>query len=118
MQFESRFEFAYLTINLHVITEIRLPYFKGALLRGSFGKILRRLVCMHNHDSCQNCFVRFKCPYAYIFESLSSGRNNHMHSSHDPHPFIIEPPLDDKHVYRAGDSMSLGLLLIGDGVDY
>jgi hypothetical protein len=118
MNFASSFEFAYFTINLHVLSTIELPYFKGALLRGSFGKIFRRLVCMHDKVYCQDCFVRYKCQYAYIFESLSLNRNNPWHSSHDPHPFIIEPPLDDKYVYHSGDNISLGLLLIGEGIDY
>ncbi|MEW5803696.1 MAG: CRISPR system precrRNA processing endoribonuclease RAMP protein Cas6 [bacterium] len=35
-----------------------------------------------------------------------------------PHPFIIEPPMEDLETYRAEQEMSFGLVLIGRAIDY
>jgi len=43
----------------------------------------------------------------------------HLHDLQDvPRPFIIEPPLDHKQHYAAGDTLDFGLVLIGRGVDF
>jgi hypothetical protein len=35
-----------------------------------------------------------------------------------PHPFIIEPPLEKKQVYDAGDEIIFNLILIGQAAEY
>jgi len=35
-----------------------------------------------------------------------------------PHPFIIEPPADNKKHYNKGDSLDFNLILIGKAIDY
>lgn len=35
-----------------------------------------------------------------------------------PHPFVIEPPLDGRRTYAAGERLEFGLTLIGRGIDY
>ena len=35
-----------------------------------------------------------------------------------PHPFVIEPPNERKRVYRPGEEMLFGLVLIGRAIDY
>jgi hypothetical protein len=43
----------------------------------------------------------------------------HLHDLQDvPRPFVIEPPLDQKRVFAAGDALEFGLLLIGRGIDF
>ena len=115
---ESNFKFAYFTIRLRVLSQIQLPYFKGALIRGSFGKLFRRVVCMQKNTDCPDCICRFKCPYAFIFESPRLENNGLWQASHEPHPFVFEPPFDDKRSYGPGEELSLGLLLVGEGIEY
>jgi len=35
-----------------------------------------------------------------------------------PHPFIIEPPINNQRTYKEGEELSFGLTLIGRAVDY
>lgn len=35
-----------------------------------------------------------------------------------PHPFVIEPPLEDKTVYEPGETLQFSMVLIGKGGDY
>jgi CRISPR-associated endoribonuclease Cas6 len=35
-----------------------------------------------------------------------------------PHPFIIEPPLEDKRYYAEDDMFNFNLILVGKGIDY
>ena len=115
---DSNFELAYFTIRLRALSEIQMPVFQGALFRGSFGKVFRRVVCMQNNKSCQGCSCSDKCPYAFIFESLRLKENIRWQASHDPHPYVLEPPCFIKHNYAPGEEFSLGLVLIGEGIKY
>jgi hypothetical protein len=37
---------------------------------------------------------------------------------HAPHPFVIEPPLDSRTRYAAGDVLVFVLVLVGRAIDY
>jgi len=117
MSVDSGIKLAYLRIVIVAQTDIEWPPFKGALLRGSFGKILRGMVCLRSGEICKECVIKFTCPYSYLFESPSRSGSG-WSASYDPHPFIIEPPLDDQQVYEAGTAASMGLILVGKAVEY
>jgi len=116
--FSHKFELAYFKIHIRVLTELRLPYFKGALLRGSFGKHFRQAVCIQPAVKCEDCICRQTCSYAFIFESTRLTDTGSWQASHDPHPFVLEPPLTSKRFFRPGEEFDVGLLLVGSGIDY
>ncbi|RRR67439.1 MAG: hypothetical protein EI684_18955 [Candidatus Viridilinea halotolerans] len=43
----------------------------------------------------------------------------YLHDLRDvPRPFVIEPPLETRTHYRAGEALELTLVLIGRGIDF
>jgi hypothetical protein len=52
--------------------EVEFQGFKGNIFRGALGKTLRNLTCVYKgtDTDCPGCFVRDKCIYSRIFESL------------------------------------------------
>ena len=96
-----------------------LPAYKGSTLRGGFGHAFRRIVCVYRDRECADCLLKEKCVYSWVFETpVPNGAEILRKYTAAPHPFVIEPPMDDQRTYRADDEMSFGLTLIGRAVDY
>lgn len=116
---ETKFKLVSVTFYLEAINTIELPVFKGFLLRGAFGKIFRGIVCLQRQERCESCKMARSCPYLYLFESPQFQDSEHQwKTSYEPHPFVLEPPLDNKRVYLPGDVFKVGLVLIGEGISY
>jgi hypothetical protein len=122
---ESVFSFPPLAVlrarlTYRLLAATTLPAYKGALLRGGFGYAFQRACCT---EACWRreapCSLETLCPYRWVFETPHPPDIAHLHDLHDvPRPFVIEPPLDHKRQYAAGESLEFGLILIGRGVDY
>lgn len=97
--------------------EIRLPPYKGSAFRGGFGSVFKRVVCVSNEKDCRNCLLKFQCVYSYVFETPIK-ENKRFISTHLPHPYVLEPPLDDQCVYRPGNFFTADLILVGKAIDY
>lgn len=99
--------------------EIYLPSYKGSTFRGAFGTQFKKVVCALKKGDCRDCLLKQRCVYAYIFESYSPDEANILGKVNAiPHPFIIEPPEEEKQRYLAGQTFSLGLILIGEAIQY
>ena len=110
----ARFRFA-----LRAQTALQLPPYKGSTLRGGFGMAFKEAVCVVVHRDCERCILRSKCAYPYIFETpIPNGSKRLASLEHAPHPFVIEPPLDSRTRYAAGDELAFDLVLIGRAIDY
>lgn len=101
------------------VTDLILPPYKGSTLRGGFGHALNRVACIRRGETCTSCILCNTCVYSYIFETALFNR------LHDktvdlklPHPFIIEPPLDERQIYKTGDKLGFDLILVGKAIDY
>ncbi|MCU0490922.1 MAG: CRISPR system precrRNA processing endoribonuclease RAMP protein Cas6 [Chloroflexaceae bacterium] len=107
-------------LTLRLLVPTTLPPYKGALLRGGFGYAFQRTCCPQpcwNHS--HTCAVDALCPYRWVFETPHPPNVDHLHDLQDvPRPFVIEPPLDHKRQYAAGDTLEFGLTLIGRGIDF
>ena len=86
----------------HVKQDALLPPYKGSTLRGFFGASLKKLVCVLRRSECKECLLKDKCLFAISFET------NEMP------PFVIEPPLEEKTLYKEGDTIDFHLLLFGE----
>ncbi|WP_129628480.1 CRISPR system precrRNA processing endoribonuclease RAMP protein Cas6 [Candidatus Oscillochloris fontis] len=107
-------------VTYRLLEATTLPPYKGALLRGGFGYAFQRAACparcWGHSDQCHSTQI---CPYRWVFETPHPPDVPHFHDLQDvPRPFVIEPPLDHKRAYAAGDSLEFGLILIGRGIDY
>ncbi|MBI4768705.1 MAG: CRISPR system precrRNA processing endoribonuclease RAMP protein Cas6 [Deltaproteobacteria bacterium] len=96
-----------------------LPAYKGSTLRGGFGYAFKRVVCALKNQDCPNCLLKEKCIYSYVFETPPPADTRIMRKyKAAPHPFIIEPPLERKRIYKTGEEFQFGLILIGRAIDY
>ncbi len=110
----ARFEFKIVVQN-----NLYLPEYKGSTLRGGFGHVLKRIVCITKDKECKNCLLKEKCAYSYIFETPPPKATTRLRKyPFAPHPFAIEPPLEKKEEYKKGEELSFNLILIGKAIDY
>lgn len=98
--------------------ELILPPYKGSTFRGGFGHAFRHAVCGEREKECLDCSLRIKCVYSYVFETSVPQEEGKQQDMDVPHPFIIEPPLDQRQHYGPDDRLDFGLILIGRAVDY
>ncbi len=96
--------------------EFFLPTYKGSTFRGSFGHAFNRAVCMERNEDCIQCSTRHNCVYSYVFNT--SILQEVEKGERFPHPFIIEPPLEEKVYYGINDRLDFHLILVGRAVDY
>ncbi|HMQ32500.1 MAG TPA: CRISPR system precrRNA processing endoribonuclease RAMP protein Cas6 [Chloroflexaceae bacterium] len=107
-------------LTYRLLEDTVLPTYKGALLRGGFGYTFQRASCAQScWGRAERCDVQLLCPYRWVFETPHPAGVPPLHDLQDvPRPFVIEPPLDHKQRYAAGDTLDFGLVLIGRGVDF
>ncbi len=107
-------------VTLRLLVDTHLPAYKGGMLRGGFGMAFKRGSCPQscwNHPS--GCAIGAICPYRWVFETPHPpGIESLYHLQDVPRPFVIEPPLDHRTQYAAGDTLEFGLILLGHGVDH
>jgi len=104
---------------LSPIDIIILPSYKGSTLRGGFGYALKRVVCAIRDKECPDCLLKEKCVYSYVFETPPPSDTKIMRKYKSaPHPFVIEPSPERQRVYKSGDEIHFGLILIGRAIDY
>lgn len=107
-------------VTLRLLDAATLPPYKGAMLRGGFGYAFQRASCPQPcWGRSDRCAASALCPYRWIFETPHPPGVAHLHDLQDvPRPFVIEPPLDHKRQYAAGDALEFGLTLIGRAIDH
>jgi hypothetical protein len=107
-------------VTMRMLDATTLPPYKGAMLRGGFGYAFQRASCPRPCWSHSNtCAVGALCPYRWIFETPHPPGVEQLHDLQDvPRPFVIEPSLDHKRQYAAGDALEFGLILIGRAIDH
>lgn len=63
------FRVARFTLTLEAKDRLRLPLYKGSVLRGGFGYVFRKVACTARGSECPPCILKAACPYVYIFET-------------------------------------------------
>jgi len=98
---------------------LSLPVYKGSTLRGGFGNAFKRISCSLRENDCRTCLLRTSCPYAYIFETAPPPGSEALRNFENiPRPFVLEPPLEDKTEYAAGEKLVFNLILVGKAIGY
>ncbi|CAG0941751.1 hypothetical protein BROC_01581 [Candidatus Brocadiaceae bacterium] len=98
---------------------IRFPAYKGAVFRGGFGYAFKGVVCVIRNKACDDCLLKQKCIYSYIFETPPPEDTEMLRLYPKvPHPFVIEPPITEKQTFNPGEEFPFHLILIGSAIDY
>ena len=98
---------------------VRLPPFKGSMLRGAFGHALRGSVCtMGPSQPCGTCRLRRVCVYTRLFETFLEGEPPPLLKgvSEAPRPYVFEPQ-DERRDFAPGDPLDFDLVLIGQAME-
>lgn len=112
-------EIAYFDFYYGITEDTNLPQFMGTTIRGGFGNVFKKIVCPFKDKECKECLLATKCVYTYVFETPAPEGSKIMRKyEHVPHPFVIEPPSDNRIKYEKGDNLAFNLLLIGKAIDY
>jgi hypothetical protein len=75
------------------------PYKSGNIVRGAFGSIFRKLVCIPSCRDAKICDVRTTCPYARVFEPQAARGEGPSGLADWPRPFVFRAAhLDGKTV--------------------
>lgn len=115
----NMFEVARFRLELRAREPITLPPYKGSTLRGGFGAAFKGVACALREKDCSRCLIRHTCVYSYVFETPPPADARMMRKyPYAPHPFVIEPPLEDKRKYLPDETLGFGLVLIGRAIDY
>ena len=99
---------------------LHLPPYKGSVLRGGFGHVFKRTVCVQPRvKRCATCLLAETCAYAYLFETHPPPGSQVLRTHEAiPRPFVIRPPLDRRTEIPAGEPLTFGLVLVGQAVGY
>jgi hypothetical protein len=105
---------------LQASTSLHLSTFAGSTLRGGFGHVFKRTVCVWPPGDCSRCLVKATCAYPYVFETVPPPNAETLRGLEQvPRPFVLEPPESGgRQSYRAGERFDFGLVLAGRGVGY
>lgn len=115
----DNFSLGLYNLNIRPVDNLSLPAYKGATFRGGFGYAFKKVVCSVRNKQCPECIFKDKCIYAYVFETpLPPDAKMMRKYPQVPHPFIIEPPVDNKPHYTANDKINFNLILIGRAIEY
>src|SRR5260370_5725302 len=97
-----------------------LSAFAGSTLRGGFGHVFKRTVCVWQPGDCPRCLLKATCAYPYVFETAPPPDAEKLRGLEQvPRPFVLEPPEGGgRQSYRAGERFDFGLVLAGRGIGY
>lgn len=91
--------------------------YKGSMLRGVLGNNLRRAVCVAQKKDCTQCMLVENCLFSRLFTAVVAP-NGSNGAPLLPPPFCIEPDLDQKCAYAAGETFRFTLKLFSYATDY
>lgn len=101
------------------LEEACLPAYLGSTLRGSFGVAFKRVICTLKDTACEQCLLKNRCIYSYIFETPIENPSEITEKYYyAPHAFVLNPPWQNRRLYRQGEGLVFQLTLIGKAIDY
>lgn len=108
-----------INLTLKAVSPIALPAYAGSALRGGFGHAFKKVACTVRDKTCDVCILKSSCIYSYVFETPPPHDSEILRKYEKaPHPFVIEPPLEDKRTYDTGETFAFGLILLGKATDH
>ncbi|GBC95311.1 hypothetical protein HRbin16_01098 [bacterium HR16] len=110
----ARYRFA-----LECLSPIEFRSFAGSTLRGAFGSVFRRLVCITRSPTCEGCLLRQQCAYGYVFETAPPPDSERLRRYESvPRPYVLDAPEGSRLAFAEGERLHFGLTLVGRASDY
>ena len=98
---------------------LRLPAYKGSTFRGALGHAFKQVSCALRREHCDTCLLKHRCAYSVCFETpVPEGAEIMRRYPSAPHPFVLEPPADDRQLYESGEELAVRLWLVGSAGEY
>ena len=111
------FKAAKFNFEIKAENDVFLPEYKGSTFRGVFGHIFKDVMCISHTCECSSCSFDKVCMFKKIFDSPPPANSQKLRNySAVPHPYIIEPPLDQKNFYKKDEIIRFSLILIGQAI--
>lgn len=99
------FEFYRFRFHFRAAGPVHFPAYKsGNIVRGAFGGIFRKLVCVPGCDDAKTCQMRAACPYARVFEPRAARGDGPSGLADWPRPFVFRAAHLDGRTIRAGEA--------------
>jgi len=106
------FEFYRLRFRFRAAGELHFPAYKsGNIVRGAFGSIFRKLVCMPSCREAKTCEVHSTSPYALVFEPQAARGEGPSGLADWPRPFVFRAAHLDGSTVRAGEAFHFDIHL-------
>lgn len=100
-------------LTFRVTETIHFPEYAGSMIRGAFGRALRKIACMTRQSDCKSCPLYRSCPYTAIFETPPPEGEALQKFSQIPNAYVIEPPAWGKRAVEVGEELTFGFILFG-----
>ncbi len=112
-------ELAKYRLRLKFLEECPLPRYKGTTFRGAFGSVFKNTICVNKYGVCEDCLLKEKCAYSYVFETPVPEDSERMRLyTYAPHPFVIEPPQSDRQIFSKDEEVDINLVVLGKAIGY
>ena len=113
----KNFKAAKFNFEIKAENDVVLPDYKGSTFRGVFGHIFKDVMCISHSGECGECSFDKVCMFKKIFDSPPPSNSLKLRNySAVPHPYVIEPPLDQKNFYKKNEIIKFSLILIGQAI--
>lgn len=87
------------------------PYQAGNIVRGAFGSIFRKLVCIPPCSDAKTCARRASCPYARVFEPRAARGEGPSGLADWPRPFVFRATHLDGRTVAVGEDFHFDIHL-------
>ncbi|MEJ5365819.1 MAG: CRISPR system precrRNA processing endoribonuclease RAMP protein Cas6 [Desulfosoma sp.] len=104
-------------VEVRALETVQLPHYRGSSLRGVFGLALKKALCLLPRNDCQECGLRSKCVYMYLFNTepdhcfVKAGRYRDA-----PHPFNFQLQVGGEELLERGQIFSFRVTLTGRAI--
>ena len=100
-----KFEFYRFRFHFRSAGTLYFPVYKsGNIVRGAFGDIFRKLVCIPSCHDAKTCDIRASCPYARVFEPQAARGEGPSGLADWPRPFVFRAAHLDGRSISQGES--------------
>jgi len=110
----------WLEFKIRFLENAVLPKWKGNIVRGSIGYVLRKLSCRNKAcNDCYSCQFNSICAFGYLYKNAQRRPPGFLSKyRYFPNPYALKPPLTRKEEFRKDDTLTFGIVLFGTAITF